>query len=196
MNNATTLLELSGADLSPCLIQNATLVLIDMQNEYLEGPIAVTQAQQAIDKTVLLLAAARKAETPVIHVVHKGSTGGMFDLTSHRGAIISPLAPLQNEAVVEKQLPNSFAGTNLDVLLKETGRPELILAGFMTHMCVSTTARSAADHGYRVTIDADCCATRNLPDGVGGEIDANTLHNIALIELSDRFAIIARNHVW
>ncbi|PCH82005.1 MAG: cysteine hydrolase [Hyphomicrobiales bacterium] len=196
MNNATTLLELSGADLTPSILQNSTLILIDMQNEYLEGPIAVTESQQAVEKTTVLLAAARKAGTPVIHVVHKGSTGGMFDLTSHRGAIISPLAPLQNEAVVEKKLPNSFAGTNLEVLLKETGRTELILAGFMTHMCVSSTARSAVDHGYRVTIDADCCATRNLPDGTGGKIDANTLHNIALVELSDRFAIIARNHIW
>ena len=66
----------------------------------------------------------------------------------------------------------------------------------MTHMCVSSTARAALDFGYRVTIDAGCCATRDLPDGKGGVIDARTLHDVALVELSDRFAIVVQEHSW
>jgi hypothetical protein len=31
-----------------------------------------------------------------------------------------------------------------------------------------------------------------LPDGRGGRLDARTIHEVALAELSDRFAIIAR----
>jgi hypothetical protein len=58
----------------------------------------------------------------------------------------------------------------------------------MTHMCVSSTARAA--------LDADSCGTRDLPDGAGGIIDADTLHKTALAELADRFAIIARDHDW
>jgi len=68
------------------------------------------------------------------------------------------------------------------------------MIGFMTHMCVSSSARAALDHGFRVTIDADSCATRDLPDGCGSVIDAATLHRVALTELSDR--VIARNHDW
>ena len=44
----------------------------------------------------------------------------------------------------------------------------------------------------RITIDADSCATRDLPDGRGGSIAAATIHEVALAELADRFAIIAR----
>jgi hypothetical protein len=44
----------------------------------------------------------------------------------------------------------------------------------------------------RITVDADSCATRNLPDGRGGSIAAAIVHEVALAELSDRFAIIAR----
>ena len=66
----------------------------------------------------------------------------------------------------------------------------------MTHMCVSSTARAALDHGFRVTIDAAACATRDLPDGRGGQVDAATLNDVALVELSDRFAVIARDHDW
>ena len=60
-------------------------------------------------------------------------------------------------------------------------------------MCVSSTARAALDLGFRVTIDANSCATRALPDGRGGTIGAATVHDVALVELSDRFAVIARD---
>jgi nicotinamidase-related amidase len=69
-----------------------------------------------------------------------------------------------------------------------------MLAGFMTHMCISSTARAALDLGYRVTIDASACGTRDLPDGRGGIIPAATVHEVALVELSDRFAIITHTN--
>jgi hypothetical protein len=89
-------------------------------------------------------------------------------------------------------LPNSFVGTSLLDLLSETGRRELILAGFMTHNCVSSTARAALDLGYRTTIDPIACATRDLPDGLGGVVAAQPVHDVSLAALSDRIAIIAR----
>jgi nicotinamidase-related amidase len=92
-----------------------------------------------------------------------------------------------------KRLPNAFAGTELHALLTKAGRKELVLVGFMTHMCVSSTARAALDLGYRVTIDAAACGTRDLPDGAGAAIPAATVHAVALAELADRFAIIARD---
>lgn len=196
MSTPKTLLELAGADLTPSALDKAALVLIDIQNEYLEGPIAVSGAGPAIDKAAVLLAAARKAGTPVIHVAHKGRAGSLFDRDAARGQIVDALTPADGEDVVEKGLPNSFAGTGLDALVRATGRKELILAGFMTHMCVSSTARAALDLGYRVTVDADASGTRDLPDGEGGAIKAADLHRTALAELADRFAIIARGHDW
>jgi nicotinamidase-related amidase len=86
--------------------------------------------------------------------------------------------------------------TELANLISDTGRKDVIIVGFMTHMCVSSTARAALDLGLRVTIDAAACATRDLPDGRGGRIDAATLNDMELVELSDRFAVIARGHDW
>lgn len=196
MTEAKTLMQLSGADLSPSKLKNACVVLIDMQNEYLEGPIAVTGAAPAVEKAAGLLAAAREAGAPVIHVAHKGAEGGLFDRDAPRGAIIPAVAPKSGETVVEKGLPNAFAGTTLLAAVERSGRREIILAGFMTHMCVSSTARAALDLGFRVTVDAEGCATRDLPDGKGGMIEAGTLHEVALVELSDRFAVVARGHDW
>ena len=191
MTAAKTLLELAGANLAPAKLRDGCLVLIDLQNEYVAGPIAVPTARAAIDEARRLLAAARQAGAPVIHVAHKGRAGGLFDREAERGQIVAALAPLGGEAVVEKGLPNAFAGTDLQARLAALGRKELILAGFMTHMCVSSTARAALDLGYRVTIDAAACGTRDLPDGRGGVVPAATLNDVALVELSDRFAIIA-----
>ena len=191
-----TLFELAGADLAPARLGDAALVLIDMQNEYRQGPIAVDGVDRAIGAAHRLMVIARAAGSPVLHIAHKGRAGGLFDRAAARGQLIDAVAPVADEELIEKGLPNAFAGTSLQESLARTGRKELILAGFMTHMCVSSTARAALDLGYRVTIDADGCGTRDLPDGEGGVIEAAQVHRTALAELADRFAIIARNHTW
>jgi nicotinamidase-related amidase len=191
-----TLLEMAGADLTPARFDEACLVLIDCQNEYLSGPVALPDAQPAVGEAKRLLAAARSAGAPVVHVVHRGRAGGMFDLDAERGAIIDGLTPEAGEAVIEKPLPNAFAQTGLEEALVATGRRKLIVAGFMTHMCVSATARAALDHGFGATVAADACATRDLPDGTGGVVAARDVHRVALAELADRFAIIARGPDW
>ena len=187
-----TLLELSGADLKPPRLHDAVLVMIDYQNEYLAGPIALPEARAAIANAGHSLARARVAGTPIIHIAHKGRPGGLFDRTADRGAIVPELAPREGEPVIEKGLPNAFAGTDLQAQLTAIGRKDIVLAGFMTHMCISSTARAGLDLGYRITVDANSCATRDLPDGRGGAVAAAVIHDVALTELSDRFAIIAR----
>jgi len=191
MTTAKTLLELAGAELGLPRLAETSLVLIDIQNEYLNGPLALPGADAAIANTARLLGRARNAGASVFHVAHRGRPGGLFDRGAPRGDIVSAVAPLANELVIEKELPNAFAGTDLKARLDASGHRNIVLAGFMTHMCISSTARAALDLGFRVTIDAGSCATRDLPDGRGGVIAAATLHEVALVELSDRFAVIA-----
>ncbi len=193
MTAPKTLLELAGADLNPPKLSDACLALIDIQNEYRAGPLALPDAEPAIAVAAKLLARARQSGAAIFHVAHKGRAGGLFDREAERGAIVESLTPLATEPVVEKALPNAFAGTDLQALIAATGRTNIVLAGFMTHMCVSSTARAALDLGLRTTIAADACATRDLPDGRGGALSARTIHAVALAELSDRFAIIARS---
>ena len=52
---AKTLLELAGADLAPAKTRDACLILIDLQNEYVSGPIAVPDVDDAIRNTTKLL---------------------------------------------------------------------------------------------------------------------------------------------
>jgi len=186
-----TLLQLSGAPLHPSPWERAALVLVDAQCEYTTGMIPLVGVEAALEEAARLLETARVRGTPVVHVVHQGKSGGAFDPDGPGSKIVPTLEPRANETVLPKGLPNSFAGTRLDEHLKRTGRTELILAGFMTHMCISATARSALDHGYRSTVVAAACATRDLPDPLGGVLPAAQIHRAALAELADRFAIIA-----
>lgn len=192
MTAPKTLLELAGADLNPPKLGESCLVLIDIQNEYRAGPLALPDAETAIAAAARLLARARQSGAAIFHIAHKGRAGSLFDREAERGAIVASLTPLATETVIEKALPNAFAGTDLQTQLAATERKDIVIAGFMTHMCVSSTARAALDLGLRTTIAADACATRDLPDGRGGALAAKTIHEVALAELSDRFAIITR----
>ena len=185
-----TLLQLAGADPKPSALAESVLVIVDAQNEYLEGPLALSGVDAAMPVLAGLLARARDAGTPVVHIAHKGRAGGAFDRDDRRGQIADAVAPQDGEPVIEKGLPNSFAGTTLKAELDRIGERPLIVAGFMTHMCVSSTLRAALDLGYRSTLAGDACATRDLPDPMGGVIKADTIHRSALAALADRFACV------
>jgi len=191
MSQAKTLLQMAGAKAVPAKLSDAVVVIIDAQNEYVSGKLPLAGVDAALTRIADLLAAARAAGAPIIHIAQKGRPGGLFDPDSATFQFAPQAAPRAGEAVVEKPLPNSFAKTDLDAKLQATGRKTLIIAGFMTHMCVSATTRSALDHGYTVTVAADAVATRALPDPLGGaDLPAEQVHRTALAELADRFATV------
>lgn len=193
-----TLLHLSGAPMHPAPLDRAALVLIDHQREYVDGALPLSGMADAVGHAAELLALARHNGVPVFHVLHHGKPGAAaFDPTGPGVAVIPRLAPTGDEAVIIKGLPNSFAGTDLHARLQASGRPELIIAGFMTHGCISATARAAIDLGYRVTIAGDCCATRDLPHAdKNGVLAAADLHRAALAALADRVAVVVRGNAW
>jgi nicotinamidase-related amidase len=184
-----SLLALSGAALHPAPLDRAALVVIDVQMEYLTGGLPLDGVASALAEIAVLLDLARSRGVPVIHIAHEAAPGRpLFDPAGPFTAFAPEAMPLAGEPVVKKTLPNSFAGTDLAERLREAGRPELILAGFMTHNCVYATALSALDHGYRNTIVAAATATRAL-----GTVPAAQVQAVALAGLGDRAAIIVAN---
>jgi nicotinamidase-related amidase len=193
MNAPKTLLQMAGASNEPAPLSESAVVIIDAQNEYVEGKLPLTGVEPALDQIAQLLTAARAAGAPIIHVVHRGRAGGLFDPLGKMFQIHPKAAPAAGEKIIEKELPNAFAKTALHLALQATERKGLVLAGFMTHMCVSATARAALDHGWKTTVVGDAAATRDLPDPLGGEpIAAVALHRAALAEIADRFALVTR----
>ena len=191
MSKPKTLLDMAGAPNRPQRLADSAVVMIDAQLEYVTGRLPLTGVGPALEVGAELLTAARAAGRPVLHVQHRGQGEGLFGPDSAFFAIVPEVAPEIHETVVEKGVPNAFADGALDAKLKELGVSKIIIAGFMTHLCVSTTARAALDLGYGCSVLAPACATRDLPDGRGGVVAATDIHRIELVALSDRFATIA-----
>lgn len=187
-----TLRELSGLPTTPPSLAEAVLVIIDAQREYLDGGLPLDGIDEALDNIEQLLARSRQLNGKVVHVVHQGRPGSTFD-PEQGGRIIDRVAPRENEPVIAKTLPNSFTAEEFRSVIAGFGDRPLVLAGFMTHMCISATARAALDAGLAATLAGDACATRPLPSATTDSvISAETIHEIALSELADRFAIVAR----
>lgn len=193
MAQPKTLFEMAGVQAKAPDLDSIALVLIDMQMEYVNGQLALPGAEAAVAEAARLVRLSRDAHRPVIHIQHKGQAGGLFDPAGPGFALADAVAPVAGERVINKALPNSFAGTDLDAVLKAAGVRQVVFAGFMTHMCVSSTVRCAIDLGYGATVVASACGTRDLPDGQGGVITADTMHRAELAALADRFAVVVPN---
>lgn len=193
MSHPQTMFQITGRGHAPASLANATLIVIDAQEEYRSGVLALPGLDPALAEIAALLAAARNAGTSIVHVKHLGIPGGLLDPSGPRGRQMPETAPLAGEIVVEKRLPNAFAGTDLHDRLQALGHLDLIVCGFMTHSSVSTTVRAAKDYGYRCTMVESACATRDLPAPDGSVIPAAEVQRIEIIALADNFATLVPN---
>lgn len=185
-----TLRELTGMTRSPSAISDSALILIDCQQTYREGVMQLTNVEPALREAAELLARFRAAGRPVIHIRHDAGPGSPYDVNAPIGQIADVVAPQQGEAVITKNYPSSFEKTDLKNELDKIGVKNLVLTGFMTHVCVNSTARAAFNHGYANTVVANATATRPLANPTGGEVSAESLHNASLAALSDIFAVV------
>ncbi|MBB2993367.1 nicotinamidase-related amidase [Mycolicibacterium iranicum] len=190
MSDPTTLRALAGLPLAPVSLADSALVLIDCQNTYTRGVMELDGVQQALDEAATLLDRARTAGIPVVHIQHDDGPGSLYDIEGESGAIVDRVAPRNGEPVVVKNYPNAFVNTDLDDILKSSGASNLVLAGFMTHMCVNSTARGAFNLGYAPTVVAAATATRTLPGLDGDAVPARALHNASLAAVADLFAVV------
>lgn len=187
-----TLREVLGLGAELPRLADTTVVLIDFQNTYRTGVMTLEGAEPALAAGARLLAAARTAGAPVVHVLNDGGPGSPYDIRAEIGAISPEVSPAEGEPVVVKRFPDAFHETELEKVLRELGSgTDLVLAGFMTHMCVTFTAQGAFNRGYRPTIVAEATATRALPAPDGTAVAAGTLQTAALTTIGDLFGTIA-----
>jgi nicotinamidase-related amidase len=184
-----TLRELTGLDQTPASLADATLILVDYQNAYTTGAMELEGWDAALDAAADLLERARAAGTTVIHVQHDGGEGSAYDIRAEIGRIHPRVAPAEGEAVVVKTAPNSFVGTDLGERVDAAGHKDVIVIGFMTHMCVTFTSEGAFLRGNRPTVVADACATRPLR-ALGTDVSADQLHHSALATISDIYGVV------
>lgn len=169
-----------------------TLIVIDLQNEYLPtGRLPLAGIDAAVANAAAALGHARCIGIPVIHVRHESASADapIFVPGTDNVAILPAVAPQGDEPVVVKHHVNAFRDTDLKGHLDALGTEELVVLGAMSHMCVQSCARAAADMGYRVTVLHDACATLDLTfDGV--TTPAAQVHAASMASLAFAFAAV------
>ena len=190
MAASQTLREVTGMGFDYAGLKNSALIMVDCQNTYRRGVMQLSNVESAIIEAQKLLQMARDLKVPIIHIQHDAGVGTPYDVTAEIGQISAEVAPKNGENVITKNYPNAFIATPLEAQLKALGIESLVLAGFMTHMCINSTARGAFNLGFKPTVVASACATRSLVGANGKTVDAQTMHDSALAAIRDLFAVV------
>jgi len=187
---STTLREIVGLGQQAAPLKDSALIMIDCQNTYRSGIMQLTGVEEALQEAKKLLLMAREQKIPVFHMRHDAGPGTPYDISAPIGAIADEVAPIEGEAVITKNYPNAFIHTDLDAQLKTAGVKNLVLAGFMTHMCINSTAHGAFNLGYNVAVVASATATRPLQAANGKVLSAQEVHDGAIASTRDLYAAI------
>lgn len=190
MSKPSTLRDIAGLPKAPASLDQSALVMVDCQNTYRRGVMQLSGVEAALAEAGRLLESARRLGRPIFHIQHDAGPGSPYDIRDDIGAIADEVAPRAGEAVIVKQYPNAFIGSDLERRLKDAGVTSIVLAGFMTHMCINSTARGAFNLGFQPTVVAGATATRDLPAADGGTVRAEDLQKASLAALGDLFAVV------
>ncbi|GLF99614.1 cysteine hydrolase family protein [Streptomyces yaizuensis] len=162
------------------------LLVVDVQNDFCTGPRAEARfgtdpaaLHSAVAGTVRAVARARRRGVEPVFVrfvgdpEYQGASWSSRDarrgsapkcLEGTRGAEFHGVAPAPGEAVVTKKAVfDAFLGTDLEELLRRRGVGHLVLTGLFTDVCVDSTARTAFQKGFHLTVLRDCTTALYLP---------------------------------
>lgn len=193
MDTPHTLRGLVGLTPNPAPLKDSALIMVDCQNTYTTGIMKLEGVEAAMREAQALLARARAAGAYIVHIQHEAGPGSPYDTSAEIGRIADAVAPQSGEMVITKHFPSAFEQTPLNSLLTNKAKKNLVYAGFMTHMCINSTARAGFNNGYSGTVAANATATRDLPDPNGGVVRASDVHRAALATIGDLFAIVVPN---
>ncbi|WP_026528360.1 cysteine hydrolase family protein [Butyrivibrio sp. VCD2006] len=127
------------------------LVVIDMQEKYLEG--YDSELLSSINRKIKL--AHDEEDVSVVYVKNVGITG------NRAGYDLSDELLLVSDLVYEKKRPSAFSSKAFVEKIKALRTTELEIIGVDGSSCIAKTAMDAVKHGYKTEIVKSCVGARN-----------------------------------
>lgn len=141
-------------------------------------------AWRALDPTLKLFAAARRAGIPVIYTTRHADTSGVQSTNRQLGsegddiyAIQDEVKPEKGELVIYKERASAFFGTPLVAHLKLMGIESLIVCGESTSGCVRASTVDAYSYGFHSVVVEECTYDRSMLS-----------HKVNLFDLHHKYA--------
>ena len=148
-----------------------TLVLVDMQEEYLAASraLAIPNVETALANCRDALAHARMMGIPVAFTRWLGST--YFNAATRFSGWIKGFEPHGSDSIFERKQPSCYSSRHFaDVMSSNSGN--FIIAGFAGEAACLSTAIEAFHRGHRVTFLADASASHALGNRSAADVHA------------------------
>ena len=173
------------------------LLVIDVQNEYFTGRMPVSYPAGSFDNILKAVDAAKQAQIPVILIRHGSPQpdATVFVKGSAGWEIHAALSAKAHLRIIDKHLPGSFTGTDLEDCLRSLGVDTVVISGYMTQMCCDTTARQAVHLGFSAEFLSDATGTLDIAN-YAGSVSAADLHKAILITQAMRFSKVMTTDEW
>ncbi len=113
--------------------------------------VASTDAHQPDDEEFSLYPPHCLAGTPGQKKIPETTLSPQFTIPNRQQARLPDAAQYQ-QIVIEKQRFDVFTNPNTEAFLAQLGKPEIVLYGVVTEICVSAAARGLLDRGYCVRV--------------------------------------------
>ncbi|MGE0171149.1 MAG: cysteine hydrolase family protein [Oligoflexales bacterium] len=171
-------------------MERPALVLIDVQKGFNDVRWGARNNPEAERNIGDLLAKFRSRALPVIHVQHLSKElDSPLRPDSPGVEFMDGLGPAKNEPVFQKCVNSAFIGTDLQTYLHSQSIVSVVVVGFTTDHCVSTSVRMAANLGFQATVVSDATATfeRRMGERL---FPAQVMHETSLASLNGEFAIV------
>ncbi len=173
------------------------LLVIDVQNEYFTGKRPVSYPLGSLDNITRAMDAATEQQIPVVVIQHTSpqENAATFRKGTPEWELRPEITSRPYDVLIEKNLPGSFTGTNLEAWLRERDIDTLVIAGYMTQMCCDTTSRQAVHMGLGVEFLSDATGTLAIKNAAG-EVTAEELHRAILVTQAMRFSKVQTTDDW